>query len=155
MASIQIEKEYDEMLNQLKGRLQKSKKHIIENAIRYVHHNKIDPENIKTGDPVAAIKKVGDDIKAFIITQEKNKLDPMLHKLSVMVKNIDEKSIQTLSLEELKTEILPLHENFKKMINAYAALSDRTFKQSPELSRQMLGIKEQLDSLTTKLNSKS
>ncbi|WP_339790929.1 BfmA/BtgA family mobilization protein [uncultured Imperialibacter sp.] len=55
----------------------------LELCIIYVEKLKIDPSNPTDGNPTEAIKALRNDLVAFIRTQEKTKLDPMLDKLSI------------------------------------------------------------------------
>ena len=154
MANIQIEKEYDDMLNQLKGRLNKSKKHIVENAIRYIHLNKINPENTKTGDPTAELKHLRNELISFIKTQEKTKLDPMLHKLAVVADKVYEKADQGLTVDLLKKEFHQVNVNYKQLAEYFNRLTESTHKQAPILSKQMTDLKTQFDTLSQIVDQK-
>jgi hypothetical protein len=145
MPNLQIEKEYDDILNELKISLNDNKKNIVQNAIRYVHINKIDPSNIKSVDPSSEIKKLRNDLIAYIKTQEKTKLNPMLEKMTILLDQLysnNENSITIKNLNDLKKELLSNTHQLPAIIDFLNKFGKRTNDHYTILKDQLLKMEQ-------------
>jgi hypothetical protein len=128
MASLHIDKEYDDLLNQLKTRLGLDKKQIVEKAIHYIHKNKINPENLKEADLSGEIKLLRKDFVGFIKTMESTKLDPIINRLDLLVEGSKKSN-------SLVSEIKPPSDDFKKLVAAYNFLIENNKKLSEQIQK--------------------
>jgi hypothetical protein len=146
MASLHIEKEYDDMLNELKITYGMDKKRIVELSIRYFHKNKINPENIKPTDSAAELKALRNSLVGFIKTQEKEKLDPILQKLDYLIEKLNKPvspMVNTTSQSaEQYSNLLVTHKNLIEKHNKLVELYNNS----------ILVIKKQLTENTDSIN---
>ena len=136
MASLHINKEYDEALNQLSSRLGISKKEAAEKSILYIYKNKINPENLKEGDPSTELKLLRKDLIGFIKTQEKEKLEPISQKQDYIIdklNKIDSPSLNTSSPN-------PTKEQFQNLLASYKLLAENNSKLGEHYNNAILSI---------------
>ena len=157
MASLHIDKEFDDLLNQLKTRLGLDKKQIVQKSIHYIHKNKINPENLKDGDPSSELKLLRKDLIGFIKTQEKEKLEPILHKLDYVIEKLTKVSSPTIntSSPNLNTEQFQvLVASYKKLTENYTSLAEHYNKTNVNISNKLRELTEGVGTLNSTVESK-
>ncbi|WP_299250378.1 BfmA/BtgA family mobilization protein [uncultured Cytophaga sp.] len=145
MASLHIEKEFDDMLNELKTIHEMDKKKIVQLCIRYIYKNKINPENIKPNDSAAELKALRNSLVGFIKTQEKEKLDPILQKLDYVIEKLNKPvSPMVNTTSQPSDQYLKLLDIHKNMSEQYKKLVEHNNNSLPIFSKH---IKENTESL--------
>jgi hypothetical protein len=124
MASLHIDKEFDDILNLLKTKLGTDKKQIVQQAILYIYKNKINPENIKESDPSAELKALRKDLVGFIKTQEKEKLEPILQKLDYVIDKLNKLGSSSTSTSSPN----PNTEQYHSLVIAFKKLTENNSK---------------------------
>lgn len=122
MASLHIDKEFDDLLNQLKNRLGMDKKQIVQKSIFYIFKNKINPDNIKEGDTSAELKALRKDLVGFIKTQEKEILEPMSQKINFIAEKVNKNQSPNNSTGN------PTAEQFSSLLASYKKLTENHSK---------------------------
>ena len=136
MASLHIDKEFDDLLNLLKTKLGTDKKQIVQQAILYIYKNKINPENIKESDPSAELKALRKDLVGFIKTQEKEKLEPILQKLDYLIDKLNKISSQPL----IYSNTNPTTEQYQNLLASYKILAENHSKLAEHYNNSILSI---------------
>jgi hypothetical protein len=149
MASLHIEKEFDDMLNELKTIHDMDKKKIVQLCIRYIYKNKINPENIKPTDSAAELKALRNSLVGFIKTQEKEKLDPILQKLDYVIEKLNKAPSTPLNSSNLNTN--PTADQFKSLVEAYKKLVDNQTKLVEHYNSTNIAISKKLPDLTEEI----
>lgn len=111
-------------LSILSERLNRPKGQLVEECITYAHKLRVDPSNLKEGNPTEAIKTLRNDLVGFIRTQEKTKLQPLLDTLSIASQKI------TTGMASV-----PRREDLIKIIEAYDKLSNNYNAQQETLKK--------------------
>jgi len=157
MASLHIDKEFDDLLNQLKNRLGIDKKQIVQKAIFYIYKNKINPENIKESDPSAELKALRKDLVGFIKTQEKEKLEPILQKLDYVIdklNKIDSPLSNTSSPNPITDQYQTLIASYKKLAENYTSLVEHYNRTNVNISKKLSEFTEGVGTLNSTVESK-
>jgi hypothetical protein len=145
MASLHIGKQFDDLLNQLKTRLGRDKKELVEQSIHYVHKNKIDPQNLKEADISGEVKLLRKDFVGFIKTQEKEKLEPILQKLDYIIEKINKGASPMVNAPNQTSEqYLKLLDTHKSLIEKHNKIVELYNSSIPVLTKQ---LKENTDSI--------
>jgi len=157
MASLHIDKEFDDLLNLLKTKLGTDKKQIVQQAILYIYKNKINPENIKESDPSAELKALRKDLIGFIKTQEKEKLEPILQKLDYLIDKLNKLGSPTSNTSSPN----PTTEQYSNLLDKYNKLTEVHNKlvglynnSNQILSNQLKDVTENLKLLNSTVESK-
>jgi len=157
MASLHINKEYDEALNQLSSRLGITKKEAAEKSILYIYKNKINPENLKEGDPSAELKALRKDLIGFIKTQEKEKLEPILQKLDYLIDKLSKlgsPSLNTSSPNPTTEQYQNLLSTHKKLVEDHNKLVGLYNNSNPIISKHLKELSDNLKQLNDIVESK-
>lgn len=157
MASLHIDKEFDDLLNQLKTRLGLDKKQIVQKSIHYIYKNKINPENLKEADPSTELKLLRKDLIGFIKTQEKEKLEPILQKLDYLVEKLNKTTPTTISTPNQN----PTADHYKNLVDAYKKLLENQTKlvehynsSNPNISKKLTDLTEEVKTLNLTVENK-
>ena len=157
MASLHINKEYDEALNQLSSRLGISKKEAAEKSILYIYKNKINPENLKEGDPSTELKLLRKDLIGFIKTQEKEKLEPISQKQDYIIDKLNKigfPSSNTSSPNLTTEQYQNLVASYKKLAENYTNLGDHYNKTNVNISNKLTELTKGVGTLNDTVESK-
>ncbi len=119
MKTIQIEDHFDKALEKLKINLKKPKKTIVQEAIEYIRHHKIDPANLKDANPTQAIQKLRNDLIAYIKTHETKKIQPLLDKLTIVAQQMQSSNIaqHNSDMKIMKSKMIELINALNKLAN--------------------------------------
>jgi hypothetical protein len=146
MASLHIEKEFDDMINELKTIHDMDKKKIVQLCIRYIYKNKINPENIKPTDSAAELKALRNTLVGFMKTQEKEKLDPILQKLDYVIEKLNK------PLSPMANAPSQSSEQYSNLLVTHKNLIEKHNKMVELYNNSILVIKKQLTENTDSIN---
>lgn len=136
MASLHIDKEFNDLLNQLKTRLGLDKKQIVQKSIYYIFKNKINPENIKESDPTAELKELRKVFVGFMKTQDKEKLEPISQKLDYLIEKLNKIGSPSLNTSSQN----PTTEQFQNLLSSYKSLAENHSKLGQHYNNSILSI---------------
>lgn len=165
LKTIRINPESYVRLEKMKDSFNRPIKQLVEELIQYAYKLRIDPSNVKDGNPAAATEKLRKDLIAFTKTQENKMIKPMIESVGLTVNKINSiadtvPNKETIDSQHSKTvviinkiigglktvnsnvnEIQKMHLSFQKEKENFKSLAIQYLKE-------YMNQREQLNSIT-------